>query len=1548
METQGFEISPQQKRLWLLQQKINNHPYFVYGSVLIKGQLNEEILEKALNQVISEHEIMRTSLTLIEGMNIPLQVINDKQILSKIQPSLAPEYTAKLTDFFQVRQADIKRSQKSEVRSQKSELNPLVSIKSEITFSLDDILEFQLIKINLDESILLINLSGFCADSISFFRLINQINDHYHTYQLNQKVINEPLQYADVAAWQNELLTGQDAESGKKYWKNNLDKLTFPKLSYEKTPPQKNIFTHQSISLNINSELFQKIKAIANNSQVSLSTVLLGCWQVLLWRLTEQSEIVLGWGCACRNYEELKPVLGLLIKYLPINNLLAENLKFVELLPQLESKINEAEQWQEYFTWEEFNSNQELLYLPFAFDFTSQPSNYDNGELSFTIQKLYSCLERFKVKLSFWERENELTAELYYDANLFRVEDIDRLAREFNTLLESAVNNPETAIARLEIISPTEREELLTKFNQTNREFADYNCIHNCFEAQVAKTPNQIAVVCEEEKLTYQELDHQANQVAEHLRLLGVKPNQIVALLVERSLDLAIGILGILKAGAAYLPLEANLPPEALTFRLEDAQVPVLLTQKHLVDKINDSTSKLEILCFEEIQENKVITSPTKVSRENLAYVIYTSGSTGKPKAVAVQHKQLINYLSSILEKLNLPPSANYATVSTFSADLGNTMIFSALCTGSTWHLLTENRVKDPIALADYCHRYPLDCLKIVPSHLSALLTFSEAAQFLPRQCLILGGEILTWELIEKVHPIAPECRIFNHYGPTETTIGVLTYPLDVNSIPSENRAKTVPLGRPLANTQIYLLDKYQQLVPLGVTGEIYIGGANVTKGYLNQPELTATKFIPNPFTPSENNLLYKTGDLARYLPDGNLEFLGRIDEQIKLHGFRIELGEIESVLRQHPQVRETVVVINDDNFNKKYLVAYVVPQEENINSLDVFRDFLQQKLPEYMVPSHFIQLKALPLTANGKIDRKNLPAPNTIKPELEKTFVSPRTPVEITLAQIWSELLGIDKIGINDNFFQLGGDSIISIQAIAKANQHGLRLTPKQIFEHQTIAKLAAVAEINNTFTSEQGLVTGKVPLTPIQKSFFAQDLPEPHHWNQSILLELRRAINPKQLQETIAHLLQHHDILRSQFPQDYNHPEAHITESLREIPFTKLDLSNLSEEKQKAAIEETATQVQTSLNLSEGPLLRVVQFHLGNDKSSRLLIVIHHLVIDGVSWRILLEDLQTALFQLTQGSSIQLPPKTTSFKQWVERLQEYGKTEKLTAELDYWCSVSTVKPLPVDYPDGVNTESVASNVSVFLNKTETQALLQEVPAVYRTQVNDILLAALAKAFSQWTRESQLLIDLEGHGREEIFPDLDLSRTVGWFTTVFPVLLDIEKADSPSDLLKTIKEQLRQIPHRGIGYGVLRYLNSDNALTQEEATMPSASVCFNYLGQYDRVLADSSWFKLASESDGVTRSPLGKRRYLFNINGYVIEEKLRLDWIYSSKIHQQKTVLTLAESFIQTLQAIISHCRSPEAGSYTPSDFPKANLNQQQLDQLLTKINRTSEKKVK
>ncbi|MDF5729367.1 MAG: amino acid adenylation domain-containing protein, partial [Rhizonema sp. PD38] len=909
---------------------------------------------------------------------------------------------------------------------------------------------------------------SLCADSWSLKNLVQEISDYYAAYLKGEELSDEPVQYIQFSEWQNELLEEKDAETGKAYWdKQHFWTLPPLNLPFESSKRGTTKFAPDAHALRIDPEIIAKLEAIATLKNTTIAKFLLVSWLTLLWRLTGQSDIVINTVFSGRKYDELDSVIGLLAKCLPVHCPFQENFKFSEVLSQIGETLHNNEKRQEYFLWE--NSTKSVdsaVKFPISFEFEEWPHIYHTSEVSFSVEKQYICFEPFKVKLTCMRREKSLTAEFHYDPELICVDGIQCLAEQFLTLVESAANKPDATVSDLKILSDRQRQQLLVEFNNTQVNNSLNKCIHQLFEQQVEQTPNNTAIVFEEaqstaslrvdQKLTYSELNARANQLAHYLQRLGVGSEVLVGIRLERSLLTVIAILGILKAGGAYLPLDPALPAEGLALRLQDAQAPILLTQQSLIETLPDSVTQLVCLDrdWEIIAQESAANSTSDVTSKNLVYVLFTSGSTGTPKGVAVEHRQLLNYLYTIIDKLNLPANASFATVSTFAADLGNTVIFPALCTGGCLHVVSQERASDPVALGDYCNRYPIDYLKIVPSHLAALLESSPQESILPRQCLILGGEAVSWKLIEQIKRYNPNCQILNHYGPTETTVGVTTFAIPDQ--PASNDEKTVPLGRPLANMQIYVLDKQLRPVPIGVPGELYIGGAGLARGYLNRPELTAQRFMTNPFSQENGVRLYKTGDLVRYLNDGNLEFLGRVDNQVKIRGFRIELEEIEALLSQHPGVQQCVVSVWEEQPRNKRLAAYYVPNKKQTPSISDLRSFLKEKLAEYMVPSVFMMLKALPLTPNGKIDRLSLPAPDQARPELEETFVAPSTEIEQTIATIWQEMLQVEKVGLNDNFFELGGHSLLLVQVHSKLREVlNQEVSITDLFKHPTISLL-------------------------------------------------------------------------------------------------------------------------------------------------------------------------------------------------------------------------------------------------------------------------------------------------------------------------------------------------------------------------------------------------------------------------------------------------------------------------------------------------------------
>lgn len=1114
----GFRISAQQRRLWGLQQ--DSPVYCAQCAIRLEGALDLQRLKTAMECVVTRHEILRTTLYRPAGMTVPFQVIADRHV---------PLW----------RDMDL-----SDVgaEDQEVQIDALLLEESRRPFDFEHgpLLRLVLLTLSEHKHVLLVSLPSLCADTWALHNLVREMAHFYGADLQSETPLAEPLQYADFAEWQHELLETDDvdSESGKAYWsKQNLAAFPALELPLEGAPNGEVGFAPESHPLHLDADVVAGIEAVSQRYDTSLAVFLLSCWQTLLWRLTGVADILVGNVCDGRRDTDLHDAIGVFAKWLPLTCRFVEDFPFSEILWQVNEAVRDGYEWHDYCDWEErLGSNSDGASAPIGFEYTESPVAHHVKGVTVSVYQQHSFLNRFKILLSCARAGDALTAVLHYDPALFQRDDITRLARCYVALLQSAAQEPETPVHTLDILSAQDRHQQLVAFNDTATAYPHDICMHELFETQVTRTPDDIAVVCEDRRMTYAELNARANQLAHYLRRHGVGADVRVGLCVDRSVEMLIGLMGILKAGGAYVPLNPEYPQARLAQQLAEIHAPVVLTQEKHIRQLPIFDG--EWVCLDRdlaLFENMPETNPEgQTVPHHTAYVLYTSGSTGMPKGVVVSHQSLVNYTHFIGRRLRLydTPRAggpHFATVSTITADLGNTCIFPSLVSGGCLHILNYEVATDSARFAQYMAEHPIDVLKIVPSHLNALLASQPSGlTILPRQYLILGGEALPFVLIDQIAQSPNGCEVINHYGPTEATVGCLIF--DVNACRGgQGPPATVPMGRPIANTEVYILDSSMQPVPIGVPGELYIGGVGLAQGYLNQAERTAERFVPHPFSSESGARLYQTGDVVRYLPDGEVEFVGRRDHQVKIRGFRVELEEIEVVLGRHPLVRQAVVLAREGESGHQRLVAYAVPREAQTLRVSELQSYLEDELPEYMVPSVFVLLDTLPLTPNGKVDRQALPAPDHAQHSLENSYVAPRTPTEKLLADIWAQVLGCEKVGLHDNFFaDLGGDSIISIQIIARANQAGLRLAPKQMFEYQTVAALAAVAGHAVAVEAEQGLVTGPLPLTPIQHWFFEQDVTDPHHWNQAVLFDVRQGLDPVLLDQVVHHLLVHHSTLR------------------------------------------------------------------------------------------------------------------------------------------------------------------------------------------------------------------------------------------------------------------------------------------------------------------------------------------------------------------------------------------------------------------------------------
>ena len=916
---------------------------------------------------------------------------------------------------------------------------------------------------------------------------------------------------------------------------------------------------------------------------------------------------------------------------------------------------------------------------------------------------------------------------------------------------------------------------------------------------------------------------------------------------------------------------------------------------------------------------------------EQTAYVIYTSGSTGRPKGVMISHRSAYNLLVGLetsiyshLEKRPLRTSLNAPLL--FDASVQELV---TLLRGHQLCIIPADVRTDGAALLDYIAEQRIDVLDCVPSQLKLLLQAGlfESSEWVP-QALLPGGEAIdeaTWAKLRE----NPKAQVFNMYGPTECTVDATTCWI--------NQSEQQPnIGSPLANARIYILDRFQQPVPVGVVGEICISGAGVARGYLNRPELTAEKFVPNPFG-EPGSRMYRTGDLGRFLINGQIEYVGRLDFQVKLRGYRMELGEIEANLSRHESVKESLVTVREDSPGDKKLVAYYVPVGEKTTVSDL-RDFLLERLPDYMVPAFFVALDVFPLTPNGKLDRKALPAPQVDREDLGSEFARANTEHEKVLVDIWRQILGVEEVGIDDNFFALGGDSILSIQVIARAKQRGLSLSPKDIFEQPFIRGLASRAGTAPVIRAEQGLVSGEVPLTPIQHAFFERQLANPHHFNQSLLLQVGQPLNAELLKQTVLHVMEHHDVLRMRFSFVKEEWKASIAAEIDNLPFEYVDLSHKVKDVD-SQVALVVNKAQESLHIERGPLFRLTYFHLPESAGGdRLHLVCHHLVIDGVSWRILLEDIHSVYTALSQGQTPQLPPKTTSVLEWSSALQEYSTLEALRSEQSYWQTLAQ-QPftlLPRDFEKGSNIESDSAQTSVTLDEEQTDLLLRHVPAAHDLQLIEVLLTALSLSLKEWTGQDQFWIQMEGHGREPIAENLDTSRTVGWFTTMYPLVLNVNKARTIEEAASVVKKQVRDVPNKGFGFGVLRYL-ADESARNTMAQVPKPELVFNYLGQFDSAQGQGAFSIRPSHEAGAERAADNEREFLIETSASVVQGRFNFVVMYDKNTFDSKTINELGHAFKNALDTFIE---TAKAAGQNEIDFDKhTELDQEELRGILSEL---------
>ncbi|UUU43259.1 non-ribosomal peptide synthetase [Streptomyces sp. NBC_00162] len=1515
-----------QQRLWFMEDFApGGTDYHLAEALRLTGPLDAGALRAAVGDLMARHEALHTTFGLADGKGVQV-----------LRPGLAPEWA--VVDVSDTAPADRERCVRELVQAEMNrpydlEGGPLVRVL--------------LVRLSAAEHVCVLGMHHIVTDGWSMGIAAREWGELYAARVEGRpaRLADVPLQYPDFAAWQRDRLENGEllaAELG--WWRERLAGLAPLELPTDRPRPAVRSSAGAALRFEVPAATLDAVSELARSRGATLFMVLTAAVGTVLARWSGQEDIALGTSSSGRREEELEHLVGFLVNTVVLRSRVAPEMTFDELLGQVKETVLDA------FAHEDVPFDRLVDALQPERDPSRTPlvqamvvlHNTPAGSVAFPgVAAAAYALDRdaslCDLTVEFEARDGALLGLIEYSTELFDEGTAARLAGHLTTLLASAAANPGQALADLPMLTDAEYRQAVEEWNATEREAGDPAPVHERVAARAARTPDAVAVVADDATLSYRELDERANRLAHVLRDRGAGPGTPVGLCVPRGTAMAVGLLGILKAGAAYVPLDPDYPADRLAHMLHDSGAALVVTEESVRGRLPESGAVLVDLTADRdtIAAAPATAPDASVSPSDLAYVIYTSGSTGRPKGVAIEHRNVTHICEAWDEQYGLSRlELRFLSVSSISVDLFFADLIRSLPFGGALIIASRDVTTDPPALLALIERTGATGLEIVPSLLNAVLAESarRGSPFPPLRLISVGSE--GWRVEdcrELLCRVDPGTLVVNAYGGTEATVDSTVFLPRLDTL---GDGVFVPVGRPLPGTRVYVLDAGMRVVPVGVPGEIWIGGAGVGRGYHGNEEQTAERFRPSPFVAGDR--LYRTGDRARRLPGGDLEFLGRADDQVKIRGFRVELGEVEKAVRSHPDVEEAVVVAREESSGRRRLVAYLVTGRELAPA--ELRGHLGGLLPDYMVPAAFVRLDRLPLTPSGKVDRRGLPEPGAHDAAPDAAYAAPSDETEEVLAAAWAAALGAERVGIHDNFFDLGGDSILSIQVVSRVRQAGYRLTSKQLFVHQTIAALAAVVTKDaDPSPAAPDTGPGAAELTPIQRWFFSAHTVAPEHYAMSVQVELAPDTDSGLLGRALEAVVAHHDALRMRFRREGEEWVQEYGSGAGTGLLDVCDLTTLDEPARRTVMHSAALAAQRSHDLAAGSLVRGVFFDSGPDRAPQLLLAVHHLVVDGVSWRVLLADLAAAYEQLAEGKPVDLGPKTSSYRQWSGQLAELVRSGGLDPEIAYWRQVDPngAPALPTDR-DGANTTAHERTVEVLLGREETEALLHRVPASYRTQINDVLMAALGRTMAGWTGRDRVVIGLEGHGREELFDHLDLSRTVGWFTTHFPVALTLPGGGAGwGESLKSVKEQLRAIPGRGLGYDALRFLSRPGSPGHALRGDRLPEISFNYLGQFHGTTGEDGLVRGRVSASGLDHAPEEPRPYLLDVIGLIDDGRLGVNWTYSGEVFAQATIERLAGEFLTSLREIIAHCLAEGSGGATPSDFPLAGLDQAGVDRI-------------
>ncbi|CAH1195716.1 Surfactin synthase subunit 1 [Paenibacillus plantiphilus] len=1500
---EAYQLTHPQQRVWLVEKIYpDTSLHHLSAQSLKQGDIDINALEQAIGTFVRQNDCTR--LRFIEREQVVQQYIHPYEPfqIDRIDFSIEGDPQAAYDSWLYKR------------------LHKTFELEHEYLFN------YAIIRTDKDHAGFLFIYHHLISDGWSICTMINRIWEMYASLAKGEEIASSGKEsYLDYIASEQAYLSSSRFVKNQSFWNDKFKQLPeqFAVRSSLETAGKRANFL-------IDPQTSSAIRQLVKAQSCSLNTFFVMLSALYTRKITQRSDIVLGTPVLNRSGRKEKEMFGMFTSTMPFRTIVNDEAAILDWMETVNEDLMKCYFHQKYpyeLLMKDIGLKQlghdNLFDLSVNYYNTRMPTEVNGDAVETT--ELYSGNQLYSLQIVIkdWLADGSLNIEFDYKESLYSEAEITLMWNRMRILLQQILTNPGQRIGELEIVDGEEKAKLLSEWNDTSAGYPHEQSVQQLFEEQAARNPDRPALRWNDQSMSYGELNRKANALAHVLRDRGIVRDSMVAIMATHSQEVVIGILAVLKAGGAYVPIDPDYPEERIHYLLNDSGASVLLRNVD-IDALRSYDGDAIDLRSHAIYEGDWGNPEPVSGPKDLAYIIYTSGSTGNPKGVMIEHQGLVNYIWWAKQMYIREDTEAFALYSSISFDLTVTSIFTPLINGNPIHIYSDDGSE--FVLYRILRENATQIIKLTPSHLSLIkdldLTGSSVRRF------IVGGEDFKTSLAREIHAsFGGQIDMYNEYGPTETVVGCMIHRFDIEL----DLGASVPIGRPADNVQLYVLDEGHQLLPAETVGELFISGDGVARGYLNRAALTAERFVDNPFLSGKR--MYRTGDLVRYRADGIIDYFGRIDTQVKIRGYRIELGEIESHLTKRDAIREAVVIDRARPQGDVYLCAYYLA-DEDIDENELRRDMLQT-MPGYMVPSYFIRIEEIPLTPNGKVNRAALPDIPLEAGTAGEIEINYENETERHVFETLREVLRIERIGRHHNFYQLGGDSIKAIQVAAKLSGLGLKVRVKDILSIPVLEELAAAVQTDNDrLQADQHAAAGEVLPTPITEWFFAQRNEMEQHWNQSILLALKQAIAPHELGNALEALVNHHDSLRLNLNRSSGRLYYNAEHLNAPVPVETVDLSAYEGEQWRQQLVERGEAIKSSLDIENGLPLHACLFTANYAGDQLLLLTAHHLMVDAVSWQIMLEDLALLLDGIKLGSTAKLPLKTHSYQVWADGLHnDPAKVLSGRAELDYWENTSkgfnwSMASQLADNPAGDNRMSSCRTVRATLSAEETASLLTGANASYRTEANELLVTALAMAVRSRTKQEEVYLELEGHGREELIDGIDINRTVGWFTSIFPFRLQLPHGDNGA-LIKSVKEQMRAIPNKGIGYGIHRYIHGSLPV------MDTAAIRFNYLGRLDNGF-DNHWFQLVNEDTGRDIGPDNRLNVLLDIVAAVVDGELTFSVTYSQEQFQQAAVTAFVNVLTASLQELIRHCLNETEPQFTPSDFETAGLSLSDLDMLL------------